>query len=178
MIIAKDKVVSISYKLREIEDSEHIVEQINPESPLEFIFGNGTMLPEFEKNLVGKTPGSDFKFMLTPEQGYGEKDENAIIDLSLEIFMMNGELRKDLLMVGNAVPMRDSNGNRIDGLVLEIGDKTVKMDFNHPMAGSNLYFEGNVIDVREATEEELHHGHIHHDNHDCGGCSSCGGEHC
>ena len=180
MIIEKDKVISISYKLSETENADVFVEEINADSPLQFIFGNGSMLAEFENQLNGLEPGADFKFMLTPTQAYGEKDEKAIIDINLDIFMMNGELRNDLLKLGGTVPMKDTNGNRIDGLVLEIGEKTVKMDFNHPMAGSSLFFEGNVIDVRVATEEELSHGHIHHENHDCnsgGGCSSCGGEH-
>jgi FKBP-type peptidyl-prolyl cis-trans isomerase SlyD len=70
--------------------------------------------------------------------------------------------------------MRDHEGNRLDGRVLEVGAETVKIDFNHPLAGDDLHFKGEVVDIRTATEEELEHGHVHHDHHDCHGCNHCG----
>lgn len=174
MKVEAKKVVSLSYELKNSKDATEITEKLTKESPLQFIFGNGSMLPEFENNIKDLSPGDTFNFMLTAEQGYGEIDENAIIELSKDIFMADGKLREDLVFVGNSIPMKDANGNLINGKVLKINENTISMDFNHAMAGSSLFFKGEIISIRAATAEELQHGHIHHENHDCGGCSSCG----
>jgi FKBP-type peptidyl-prolyl cis-trans isomerase SlyD len=175
MVFEKNKVVSLTYELRANEKSSEIVEKVDANSPLVFLYGSQNMLPAFEEHLGGLKCGDTFDFMLTAEQGYGPVDERAIVDLGKDIFMSDGEERDDLLFVGNIIPMRDSNGNRLDGKVIEIGDSTVKLDFNHPMAGSSLFFTGEIVDMREATEEEMHHGHIHAEANDCsGGCSHCG----
>ena len=74
--------------------------------------------------------------------------------------MVEGKLA-EMVTPGAFVPMNDQEGNPMQGLVLEIGDETIKMDFNHPMAGLDLFFTGQILDVREATPEELDHGHVH-----------------
>ena len=81
---------------------------------------------------------------------------------------------ENLLKIGNMIPMMDAEGRRMNGKVVTIEEEVVKMDFNHPMAGNDLFFKGQVTDVREATEEELHHGHIHGNGGGCG-CGSGGG---
>jgi FKBP-type peptidyl-prolyl cis-trans isomerase SlyD len=174
MMIQKDKVVAISYELRVNSQDGELLEQVETGNPLQFVYGTGYMLPEFEKNIAGLNIGDSFDFSLDPDQAYGLVDENAIVDLSKEIFMVDGNLRDDLLVVGNTIPMRDNQGNRLDGIVLEVSDENVKLDFNHPMAGDTLFFKGSIVEVREATEEELEHGHVHHEHHDCHGCSHCG----
>ena len=104
--------------------------------------------------------------MIPAKEGYGEVNEMAIIDLPKSIFEVDGELQEDLLVIGNRLPMRDSEGNALEGIILEIGDETVKMDFNHPLAGQDLNFTGKVENVREASDEEISHGHVHnHDHH-------------
>ncbi len=174
MNVTKEKVVSISYELRTNEANGEPIEQVDSNNPLQFIFGTGYMLPQFERNLEGLTVGESFSFQLSPEQAYGNVDQEAIVDLSKDLFVMDGKLREDLLVLGNTIPMRDGDGNRIDGRVLEIQDEIVKLDFNHPLAGDTLFFSGSIVEVREASQEELEHGHIHHDHHDCHGCSHCG----
>lgn len=175
MVIEKNKVVSLTYELRANDKSNGIVEKVNADQPLTFLYGNQSMLPAFEEHLGGLKCGDTFDFMLTAEQAYGIVDENAIVELGKDIFTSDGQERDDLLFVGNMIPMRDSNGNRMDGKVIEIGDTSVKLDFNHPMAGNSLFFKGEIVDMREATEEELTHGHIHAGTDDCsGGCSHCG----
>jgi len=174
MNIEKEKVVAISYELRVNSQNGEIIEQVEEGNPLQFVFGVGYMLPMFEKNIEGMQPGDKFDFSLHPEEAYGLVDENAIVDLSKEIFMVDGQIREDLLVVGNTIPMRDNQGNRMDGIVLEITDEEVKLDFNHPLAGDSLFFKGEVVEVREASEQELEHGHVHHEHHDCHGCSHCG----
>jgi FKBP-type peptidyl-prolyl cis-trans isomerase SlyD len=93
--------------------------------------------------------------------------------------MVDGELQEDLLVIGNRLPMRDSEGNALDGTVVEVNEAAVVMDFNHPLAGQDLFFTGNVVNVREASADELNHRHVHghshghsHD-HEQGGCG-CG----
>jgi FKBP-type peptidyl-prolyl cis-trans isomerase SlyD len=157
MSILKDKVVSLTYDLR-VNGQEEIVEKVQEENPLKFIFGSGTLLKSFEENLDGLKTGDTFQFVLKPEEAYGPFNDQAISELPKSIFMVNGELREDLIQIGKVVPMRDKNGNRLDGMVTEVKDETIVMDFNHPMAGKELNFSGKVTDVRNATEEELANG--------------------
>ncbi|MFC2080267.1 peptidylprolyl isomerase [Bacteroidota bacterium] len=168
MEIIKDKVVSITYELRKDAVDGSVVEQVSLENPLTFIFGTGGMLPKFEENLGGKKAGDDFKFGLKSEDAYGPVVENAVVDVPIEVFKVDGEVDKNILQLGTMVPMMDNSGNRLNGMVVDIQDEAVKMDFNHPMAGKDLFFEGKITEVREATEEELSHGHVHGN----GGCAS------
>ena len=176
MVIEKNKVVSLTYELRANDKNSEIVEKVETDRPLTFLFGNQSMLPAFEDQLSGLKCGDKFDFMLSAEQGYGVVDERAIVELNKELFMSDGQERNDLLFVGNMIPMKDSNGNRLDGKVIEISDDKVKMDFNHPMAGNSLFFSGEIVDLRQATDQEIEHGHIHTEDHDCTGCNHCGGE--
>jgi FKBP-type peptidyl-prolyl cis-trans isomerase SlyD len=119
------------------------------------------MLPKFEENLSGLEPGKKFEFLLKSNEAYGDYEEEAVIDVPKEVFMEDGKLREDLLQLGNTIPMEDTEGNQLNGVVAEIGDEKVKMDFNSPMAGRDLHFAGEVLDIRQATKEELEHGHVH-----------------
>jgi FKBP-type peptidyl-prolyl cis-trans isomerase SlyD len=135
-------------------------------------------LPKFEKNLDGLKVGDTFEFGLISEDAYGLTDENAIVDIPLNIFEIDGKIDYKLVKLGSQIPMQDSQGNRLNGIVTEIGKEFITMDFNHPLAGENLFFSGSVIDIREASEEELMHGHTHEEEESsCGcGCASCGSD--
>ena len=85
---------------------------------------------------------------------------NFIVDIPKNIFE-GPDVPKDILQVGASLPMQDQEGNPMDGTVMEIGDETVKMDFNHPLAGEALNFKGSVVAIRDASQEELDHGHVH-----------------
>lgn len=161
MEIGKEKVVSVTYNLsiNGAEGEGEMVEQVNKEKPLTFLYGVGNMLQKFEENLSGLQNGDTFKFVINSEEAYGPASEDAIVDLPINIFEVEGKVDWDLLKVGNYIPMQDQQGNRLDGIVLEVGDEKVKMDFNHPLAGDDLYFNGEIIEVREASEEELEQGH-------------------
>jgi FKBP-type peptidyl-prolyl cis-trans isomerase SlyD len=100
------------------------------------------------------------------DDAYGEVREEMVISLPRNIFEDEGVLRSEICYVGNTVPMLDSHGNRMNGVVVEIGDAFVKMDFNHPLAGIDLHFSGKVVEVREATPGEL-------EGPSSGVCSSC-----
>lgn len=160
MEISKDKVVSITYQLYHNDAEGELIQEVSEKDPYVFLFGAQQVLPEFETNLAGKIAGDDFSFGLKSEDSYGDRDEEQVVDLPINIFMVDGKLA-DVVKLGHYVPLNDQDGNTMQGLVLEIGDETVKVDFNHPMAGMDLYFSGKVMDIREATAEEIDHGHVH-----------------
>lgn len=167
MKIENNKVVSVTYKLEANpagQEKAHI-ETADKDHPLTFLFGSGGLIPAFEENLQGKITGDKFSFSINAADGYGEIENEALVDLPLDIFKVDGVVDMSILKTGNIVPMTDRDGNRIDGKVIAIGGETVKMDFNHPLAGHQLHFSGEVIEVREATEEELTHGHAHTGEH-------------
>ena len=167
------KVVSLIYQL---EVAGEIKDSCTKENPLEFIFGAGTLLPKFEANVKDKEPGDNFDFILSPKEGYGEYDPEGLVDLPKSIFQSDGKINEDILFVGNVIPMMTNDGRVIRGTVKEIASDTVKMDFNHELAGATLHFTGEIIAVREATEKELSeglHGELAH--HCSGNCSDCGG---
>ena len=174
MVIAKDSVVSISYELKLPKKNNEIVETVNNNNPLVFILGHGNLLPKFESNLTGLNIGDKFDFMLKSEEAYGIISADAIVDLPKTVFMVEGEINEDILVLDNIIPMMDQGGNRFNGRVIELSDTNVKMDFNHPLAGEDLHFKGEVVEVREATSEEIEHGHIHAGG-SCGdGSCGCG----
>lgn len=173
MIITKDKVVSLVYELRLDSKEGEVIEALNQNNPLTFLFGTGNLLPSFEQNIDGLAVGDSFDFNLNAKDAYGEVNESAIVDVPLSAFTHNGEVDEDLLRIGSTIPMRDNAGNRLNGIVKEVGKESVTMDFNHPLAGNQLFFKGQVTDIREATEEEMAHGHIHAGG-GCGCDSGCG----
>lgn len=161
MIIEKNKVVSLLYELRIGNSSGDLVEKVDPSEPFTFLFGAGGLLPEFETNLKGKKAGDKFEFGIISENAYGAFSLEAIIDLPKNVFMVNGELATEMLQVGKMIPMRDEQGHPMQGKVIAVEIDTVKMDFNHPMAGKDLFFAGEIVEVRTATPDEISHGHVH-----------------
>ena len=175
MIVSNDKVISVTYTLREDSNSGEVVETVGEEKPLMFLYGTGNLLPRFEENLDGLKEGDDFSFSLAPAEAYGNPRKEAVVDLPKNVFEVDGKIDDSLLQLGNVVPMMDKDGNRLNGIVSEIKDETVTMDFNHPMAGKNLHFTGKVVGIREATANEKEHGHVHNED-SCNNCD-CGGNH-
>ena len=178
MTISKDKVVAITY---ELEVEGRIADRATNERPLEYIHGNRNLLEKFEQNLEGKTVGDTFEFTLSPAEGYGESDPERILDLPKDMFKgQDGKYIDEFLHVGARVPLVNAAGQMIPGVVLEVGETTVKMDLNSPMAGKTLHFTGSVVSIREATEKELKEGlHGEYVQSNCGGnCGGCHGEGC
>ena len=174
MIVTKDKVVSLTYELRIDDPSGEIVEALSEESPLVFLYGSGNLLPKFEENIDGLGVGEQFDFDLEAMDAYGEMNQDAIVNVPVQAFEIDGKIDENMLKLGNKIPMQDSQGNRLTGTVKEITADAVVMDFNHPLAGNRLFFKGAITDIREATEDELSHGHVHPEGSSGDGCSSCG----
>ena len=181
MKILQNAVVEFSY---ELEVDGQIVDQAPKERPLDYIHGTGGLLPKLEAHVEGMEPGDKFDVTLSPADGYGEVNPDLVIDLPKSAFEVNGEVREDLLVPGNTIPMMNSMGGVIPGIVLEVTEDSVKMDLNHQMAGKTLHFTGEILTVREATEKELTEGLHGEFVHSCGcggchghegGCGDCGG---
>ena len=172
MKIEQNKVVEFAY---ELEVDGQVVDRTTVEKPLDYIQGTGSLLPKLEEHIEGMETGDKFDVTLSPADGYGEVDPDRIIDLPKAAFEVNGEVREDLLVPGNTIPMMNSLGGVIPGVVLEVTADSVKMDLNHQMAGKTLHFTGEIVSVREATEKELTEGLHGEYVHSCGGCHGCHG---
>ena len=156
MKISDDKMVSLIYELTVDEDGQkELMEKATPEQPLTFIFGMGMMLEAFEQNVAGLEVGDKFSFTLSPEEAYGDYFEEHVTELPKTIFEVDGKFDSERIVEGETLPMMDTSGNRFMGSVLEVKADVVVMDFNHPLAGETLHFEGEVIDVHEATTQEI-----------------------
>ena len=149
MKIGENSYVSLTYDLNV---GGEIVDKATAEKPLEFILGIGMLLPAFEEKIKGLKANDKFDFKLDAENAYGNLVAEAVIDLPKSVFMVEGQIDEEMLVVGNHIPMMDNQGNQMVGTVVSVEDESVKMDFNHPMAGKNLHFTGEIVDVREATE--------------------------
>ena len=171
MKISKNKVVELSY---ELEVDGEVIDVAEESQPLDYIHGTNMLLPKFEAEVEGEEPGYEFDFIVEPRDGYGEYKKSDLVELPKSAFEVNGEVRDDLLIVGNIIPMLNDLGDVVRGVVKEIGEEMVTMDFNHPLAGKVLNFRGKVLTVREATEKELTEGlHGEFLPHECG--CGCGG---
>lgn len=157
MKINPQHVVSLTYDLYvDQEGSEVLQESATEEQPLTFLYGAGQMLPRFEENLSTLSTGDTYDFRLTAEDAYGVYDEEAVANLPLDMFKESG-----MPEIGTVLPLQDNQGNRFQGMVVSVAEDSVIVDLNHPMAGQELHFKGNILNVRPATPEELSHGHAH-----------------
>jgi FKBP-type peptidyl-prolyl cis-trans isomerase SlyD len=174
MIIEKNKVVSLSYELK-VDGTT--IESVGADSPLMFLFGAGNLLPKFEQQLDGLKTDDSFDFELFAADAYGTIKEEAIVDVPLKAFEVDGKVDNALLKEGRQIPMLDQSGNRLNGRVVKFDDEFVTMDFNHPLAGNDLHFNGQVVGIRDATDDEIQHGHVHSGNscHDCSDPNCHGG---
>lgn len=171
MIVEKNKVISLSYELK--VDGE-TVETVGSESPLQFLYGSGNLLPKFEENLDGLKLNENFEFQLVAPDAYGDIKKEAIVEVPLRAFEVDGQIDGELLREGNQVPMLDQQGNRLNGRIMSFDEEFVTMDFNHPLAGNALYFNGRIEEIRDATADELEHGHVHSED----SCKDCNDPNC
>ena len=163
MKVAPNTVVSVNYNLHAAmpkQEMEHI-ESTDSKAPFKFLFGTGGIIKGFETNLLGLEAGDKFDFRVNPDDAYGDTDPRALVNLPMDIFKTEGAIDLEIMQVGNIIPLRDNEGNQMNGKIVSFNDESVLMDFNHPLAGHELHFAGEVVSVREATAEEMAHGHVH-----------------
>lgn len=153
MQIAQDAVVSIHYTLT--NDKNETLDSSSGGEPLVYLHGNGNLIPGLESALNGKAAGAKLSVKIAPADAYGEFDKNLIQKVPRRSFKGIADLRP-----GMQFQMQTNTGPRAVTVTQVQGDM-VTIDGNHPLAGQNLNFEVEVTEVREATEEELSHGHVH-----------------
>jgi FKBP-type peptidyl-prolyl cis-trans isomerase SlyD len=163
MKIEKNKVVSVTYELSTIDPTGKnvLIENAGKDHPMVFLFGHSGLPEKFEAELDGLNVGDKFKFVLESDEAYGDFENEAVVRLPLDIFKVEGKFNVEDFPVGKMVPMSDPEGNIMQGKVVEVTDKDIQMDFNHPLAGMPLHFTGSVMDVRDASSDEISHGHVH-----------------
>lgn len=155
MKIIEKSVVTMNYTLTS-DNGDTIDSSIGGE-PLAFIHGVGMLIPGLEADLLGKEKGYKALVKVSPENGYGERSDEAVYTVPKSGFQPENN---EELIVGMQVQLQTEGGPAL-AIVSEISDEDVKLDMNHPLAGMNLNFDVEVLDVREATAEELDHGHVH-----------------
>lgn len=168
----KNKYIAVAYKLFSNKDGQVTMEEeATADLPFVFISGFGFTIDAFEKELVKLAEGDDFDFTLTKEEAYGDIDSEGIVDFDRELFYVDGKFDDEHVTLGATLPLQNEQGQRFFGKVLDINDKKVKLDFNHPLAGKSLNFVGKVVESREATTDEIQTVI----NQMSGGCGGCGG---
>ncbi len=153
MKIENNRVVQIHYTLK--DDQGEILDSSIGNDPLPYIHGVGALIPGLEKELTGRQAGEKFTAVIAPADGYGDYDEEQVFQVSSDGFEEDDELE-----LGMQVQIDTENGPAI-ATVTEIEGEEVTLDLNHPLAGVSLHFDVEVIEVREATQTELDHGHVH-----------------
>jgi len=169
MKLEANTVGSIIFTLRSGSYDGEIIEKIPEVEPFEFIYGIGTMLPAFEEKLSGLKAGDEFKFFIKSDEAYGSYQEGMQVEFDKSLFVDNaGNFLEDEVILDNYIPMKDDEGNMLNGKVVRIENTMVMLDFNHPLADIDLYFEGKVIGVRKANQDEIEHAHVHTQWEDAG----------
>ena len=170
-----NKYITVAYKLYTIEDGERdLMEEATVAHPFQFISGLGLTLEAFEEQLKDLNPGDKFDFTIASADAYGEYDEDHVIDLPKDIFLIDGKFDSERIVTGAIIPLLTNEGQQLNGSVVEVKDDVVVMDMNHPLAGCDLNFVGEVVNNRPATNEELAEAA----RMMSGGCGGCGGGCC
>jgi len=180
--IQAGKYVELVYEIFVVNGDQQVsVFKFKPEHPDAFVFGLDLSLIEgFQNHIIDLEQGEKFDFTLKPEEAFGVKNPDLVYELEKEIFHVDGKFDHEHIRVGAIVPMMTQEGMRVEGIVTQITDDKVTMDFNHQLAGKTLNFDVEVVSVRDATKKELDEG-LHgeylpleeEEHHCCHGKGNC-----
>ncbi len=173
----QNKFISVSYQLytTDAEGTRHLEEETQPGRPFLFITGFGVSLDSFEKQIASLQAGEKFDFTLQSAEAFGDYDQEGVHKLSRETFSVNGHFDHENIFEGAVITLMDSDEKRFMARVMKIESDGVTIDTNHPLAGKALQFVGEVLENRDATNEEIQHLLNHLSGEGCGcGCSDCG----
>ena len=160
--IADNIVVTMDYELR--IDGE-VVDTSEDGDPIVFLQGAGQIIPGLEKAIYGLTAGDKKSVTVAPEDGYGEIDPDSIVEVPKDEFPEDFPLELGVEITVNTEDEDDESlEEEMEATIVAINEDTVTLDFNHPLAGKSLNFDVNILEVREATPEEIEHGHVHGDD--------------
>ncbi|RXJ73586.1 peptidylprolyl isomerase [Veronia nyctiphanis] len=152
-MIEKDKVVIIEYTVKDLNGV--LINATESDEPLAFIFGAGHVIPGLEKCLDGKDSGEEFEVKLEAEEAYGPRNDSLVQEVERAAFQGVDNIEPGMIFTASGPK------GEIQVTVVSADDEKVRVDGNHPLAGKGLHFVGKVLEVRDATEEELSHGHVH-----------------
>lgn len=169
MNVETQKAVTLTYTLT--DDQGNILDKADTNEPFIYLHGTGGVIPGLEKALDGKSVDEQMIVNLKAAEAYGDRSDNLIQEVPKEMF---GELDDKDMFVGAQFHAETDQGMQVV-TVNAINEETITIDGNHPMAGKDLNFDVTVVAVRDATEEELAHGHIHADSVEGEADSCCGG---
>lgn len=153
MKIARNKVVTFHYTL--FDEAGERIESSVESGPAAYLHGRNNILVGLEAELAGKQAGDELKITVPPELGYGLRVDDAVTRVPIKHLIKPGKLA-----AGKVVAVNTASGPR-RAIVTKVGRFNVDVDFNHPLAGKTLVFDVKIVDVRDATEEEIAHGHAH-----------------
>ncbi|MCH5169422.1 MAG: FKBP-type peptidyl-prolyl cis-trans isomerase [Prevotellaceae bacterium] len=175
----KNKYIAVMYKLYTAAPGEEpeLMEETAEGEPFIFVSALGMTLDAFEAQIVSLKAGDTFDFTLAPADAYGEYEASGKQAVPRSVFEINGKLDSRFIYEGAVVPLNSPDGARFNGLIVEIGEQTITVDINHPLAGKSLNFVGSVVEARDATNEEIRDALNQITG--CGGCGGgCGGGSC
>jgi FKBP-type peptidyl-prolyl cis-trans isomerase SlyD len=154
MVVANDTVVTIAYTLKDADGS--IIDASGDGDALSYLHGHQNIVPGLESALSGKAVGDEVNAEVAPEEGYGERREDLVFSVPRDRMPADTELEP-----GMQFRAQGEEGQEMVVTLVEVGENEVQMDGNHPLAGQTLFFDVAVQDIREATAEEISHGHVH-----------------
>ncbi len=153
MKISKNTVVSLNYTLKNSEGE--LIDSTEGKEPLVYLHGVGGMIPGLETGLEGQEAGANFKVIVSPNDGFGARNEDLI-----HIVPKSGFQGDEEMQIGMQVQLQTEQGMTI-ATITEIEGEDVTLDMNHPLSGVELHFDVNILELRSATDEEIAHGHVH-----------------
>jgi FKBP-type peptidyl-prolyl cis-trans isomerase SlyD len=160
MTVTRNKVVSIEYTLTSADGS--VLDTSRGDEPISYVHGTGTLVEALEAAMEGKGPSEKISLTLPPERAYGVRDDSVVFTIPRSQFGPEDEPE-----IGTQVMLQgDGDGNVVT--IVAMDENEVTVDGNHPLAGLTLHFDVEIVDVRDATEEEIEHGHVHdgHSHHE------------
>jgi FKBP-type peptidyl-prolyl cis-trans isomerase SlyD len=156
-LIADDVVVSLDYTLTV---NDEVFDTSEGTEPIEFLQGHGNIIPGLEQALYGMAASEKKDIVISAADGYGEIDPDAFAEVSRKEFP-----HRIPMEVGIELQLKDESGDSMDARIDAVNEDTVRLDFNHPLAGKQLNFSVQVVALRQASAEELEHGHVHISGH-------------
>jgi FKBP-type peptidyl-prolyl cis-trans isomerase SlyD len=151
------QVVSMEYTLKV---DGVVTDSSEGRKPLEFVHGAGNIIPGLEREMTGMAVGDSKEVMIAAAEGYGDRDEEAFMDVPRDQFP--GEIP---MKVGTELQVQNQAGQPTFARIEKVEDQNVRLNFNHPLAGKDLHFNVKVVGLRDATAEEIEHGHVHGPGH-------------
>jgi len=139
--------VTLSYKLYIDSPAGELLEETHTDDPYSFIVGEGEQLEAFEKNIMGLKKNDEFSFGIPVDEAFGKVEENAIVEIPKSTFEHNGKIDESMFKMHKLLPMKDDEGNEFQGVIIAIEEENITMDFNHPLAGEDLWFDGKIIEI-------------------------------